>query len=56
MVILPAVEFDSIMEQLDDLEDVRLYNQAMNNDTGDRIAMHDAFEMIENPAFAKYLD
>jgi PHD/YefM family antitoxin component YafN of YafNO toxin-antitoxin module len=28
LVVLPAKEFDSMMEQLEDLEDVRLYDKA----------------------------
>jgi PHD/YefM family antitoxin component YafN of YafNO toxin-antitoxin module len=28
LVVLPAKEFDAIMEQLEDLEDVRLYDEA----------------------------
>lgn len=47
MVILPAKEFDTLMEELEDLEDVKLYDEAKKNDTGERIAMKDAFKMIE---------
>jgi PHD/YefM family antitoxin component YafN of YafNO toxin-antitoxin module len=47
LVILPAKEFDSLMEELEDIEDVRLYDEAMKNDTGERIPMEEAFRMIE---------
>lgn len=47
LVILPQEEFDSIMEELEDLEDVRLYDEAKKNDTGERIPMAEAFRMIE---------
>ncbi len=41
LVILSAKEFDSIMEELEDLEDVRLYDEAKKNDTGERILFSD---------------
>ena len=47
LVILPQKEFDSIMEELEDLEDVRLYDEAKKDDTGERISMEEAFRMIE---------
>lgn len=46
-VILPAKDFESLMEELDDREDVRLYDEAIKNDTGERISMEEAFKMIE---------
>ena len=47
LVVLPASEFDVIMEELDDIEDVMLYDEAMKNDTGERIPAEEAFKMIE---------
>jgi PHD/YefM family antitoxin component YafN of YafNO toxin-antitoxin module len=47
LVILPQNEFDSLMEELEDLEDIRIYDEAKKNDTGERISMEDAFKMIE---------
>ena len=47
LVILPISEFNSIMEELEDAEDVRLYDEAKNRDTGERITMEDAFNIIE---------
>ena len=36
-VILPAKDFETLMEELDDIEDVHLYDEAIKNDTGERI-------------------
>lgn len=47
LVVLSTKEFETIMEELEDLEDVRLYDEAKKNDTGERIPMNDVFEMIE---------
>ena len=47
MVVLPAKEFDAIMEAIEDMEDVRLYDEAKKNDDGKRIPMEEAFKMIE---------
>ena len=38
LVILPAKEFDTLMEEL---EDIRLYDEAKKEDTGDRISLSD---------------
>lgn len=48
LVVLSAKEFDTIIELLEDIEDIRLYDNARNNDTGERIPMEDAFKLIEN--------
>jgi len=48
LVILPQNEFDSLMEELEELEDIRLYDEAKKNDTGERIPMEEAFKMIED--------
>lgn len=40
-VILPAQEFNLLMEELEDLEDVRLYDEAKREDTGERIQLSD---------------
>jgi PHD/YefM family antitoxin component YafN of YafNO toxin-antitoxin module len=48
LVILPQNEFDSLMEELEDLEDVRLYDEAKKNDTGERVPMEEAFKVIED--------
>lgn len=47
LVVLPAKEFDNLMEELEDMEDIRLYDEAKKNDTGERIPMEEAFKKIE---------
>jgi hypothetical protein len=47
LVVLPAKEFDIMMEELEELEDIRLYDDAKKNDTGERVPMDEAFSMIE---------
>ena len=46
-VVLPVKEFKTLMEELEDLEDIRLYDEAKKEDTGERIPMDEAFRMIE---------
>ena len=40
-VILPVKEFKTIMEELEELEDIRLYDEAKKNDTDERILFSD---------------
>ena len=47
LVVLSVKEFDSLMEQLEDLEDIHLYDLAKKNDSGERIPMEEAFRIIE---------
>ena len=47
LVVLPVNEFNNIMDELEEAEDVRLYDEAKKNDSGERIPMEDAFKMIE---------
>jgi PHD/YefM family antitoxin component YafN of YafNO toxin-antitoxin module len=47
LVILPQNEFDDLMEELEELEDIRLYDEDKKNDTGERIPMEDAFKIVE---------
>lgn len=47
LVVLPQNEFDILLEELEELEDIRLYDEAKKNDTGERIRMEDAFKVIE---------
>lgn len=44
---LPMKEYNQMMEELEDLEDVRLYDEAKKTDTGERIPMDEAFKIIE---------
>ena len=41
LVILPLNEFDSIMEELEELEDIKLYDEAKLEDSGERISISD---------------
>ena len=41
LVILPAKEFDWLMEELEELENVKLYDEAKKSDTGERILFAD---------------
>ena len=46
-VLLPMKEFKSILEELEDLEVIKLYDKAKKNDDGVRIPMDEAFRKIE---------
>ncbi len=45
-VILPLKEFEALLEELDELEDVRLYDEAMK-EGGESIPIDEAFKIIE---------
>ena len=47
LVVLPREEFDYLIEELEDMEDIRLYDEAMLEDDGERIPMEDVFKIIE---------
>ena len=40
-VVLPIQEFKAIMEELEELEDIRLYDEGKKEDTGERILFSD---------------
>ncbi len=46
-VVLPIKEYKKMLEELEELEDIRLYDDAKKNDTGERIPMREAFKMID---------
>ncbi len=46
-VILSMKEYQKIVEELEELDDVRAYDEAKKNDTGERISMEEAFKAIE---------
>ncbi len=46
-VVLPIKDFEAMMEQLDELEDIRLYDEAKKSDEPS-IPIDEAFEMIES--------
>lgn len=41
MVILSKKEYDGIIDELEEAEDVRLYDDAKKNDSGERILFTD---------------
>lgn len=47
-VILPIKEYNRIMEELEDLQDLKDYDIAKKNDTRERIPMDEVFKMIED--------
>ncbi len=53
LVVLLQKEFDAIMEELEELEDIRVYDDFKKNDTGERISMEEAFKSIEAKRNAK---
>ena len=53
MVILPLSEFEKILEELDEIEDIRLYDEAKKEDSGERIPMEEAFKRIEEKRKSK---
>lgn len=40
-VLLPIKKYNKLIEQLEDLEDVKLYDEAKKNDDGYRISIED---------------
>jgi len=48
LVILPQSEFDDLLLELEDLDDVKDYKIAKSKDDSERIPMIDAFRMIED--------
>ncbi len=45
LVILPVKEFDIMIEELEELEDIKLYDEAKKEDTSERISLS---EYIKN--------
>ncbi len=43
-VVLPMKDFKAIMEELEDIEDVNLYDEAKNEYNGERILFYDYFK------------
>jgi hypothetical protein len=46
-VLMPIKKYNKLMEYLDDLEDVRLYDEAKKEDDGVRVPIDEAFKIIE---------
>jgi len=40
-VVLPMKEYNRMLEELEDLEDVKLYDEAKREDDGERISLSD---------------
>jgi hypothetical protein len=40
-VILPVKEFEALLEELEEMEDIRLYDEAKKEDDGERILFSD---------------
>lgn len=46
-VVLTIKKFNKLMERLEDLEDIRAYDEAKKNDDGVRISFEEAIATIE---------
>jgi hypothetical protein len=47
-VVLPIEKYNKLMEYLDDLEDVRLYDEAKRDDDGSRVSLEDYIKSRES--------
>ncbi|WP_373511330.1 hypothetical protein [Persicitalea sp.] len=47
LVVLPLEEFNAMLEELEDLEDVRLYDEAKREDDGQSISLEDYLKQRE---------
>jgi len=41
LVVLPAIEFETLIEELEELQDIKLYDEAKKEDDGTRILFSD---------------
>ena len=48
LVVISLQEFDNIIEELEDLEDIRLYDEEKDNDDGIRILFSDYLKDRKN--------
>jgi topoisomerase IA-like protein len=46
-VLLPIKKYNKMIEQLEDLHDIKLYDEAQKDDDGFRISIDEAFKIIE---------
>lgn len=46
-VVLPIKKYNKLIEKLEDLEDIRLYDEAKREGDGYRISIDEAFKIIE---------
>lgn len=47
-VVLPIKKYNKLIEKLEDLEDIRLYDEAKKEDDGNRVSIDEAFKIIED--------
>jgi hypothetical protein len=52
-VVIPIEKYNKLMEHLDDLEDVRLYDEAKKEDDGSRISLEDYMKSRESKKHGK---
>lgn len=45
--VVPIKDYNRMLEELEDLEDVKLYDKAKSEDDGERITFQEAFIKIE---------
>lgn len=48
LVILPIKEFDTIIEELEELEDIKLYDEAKNEENGGGLLFSDYLKIRKN--------
>ena len=48
LVVLPLNEFNNLLEELEELDDIRVYDEAKNEDDGERILFSDYVKAREN--------
>jgi topoisomerase IA-like protein len=46
-VVMPIEKYNKLIEQLEDLHDIKLYDEAQKDDDGFRISIDEAFKIIE---------
>ncbi|WP_281238112.1 hypothetical protein [Flavobacterium praedii] len=46
-VLLPIKKYNKMIEQLEDLHDIKLYDEAKRDDDGTSISIDEAFKIIE---------
>lgn len=46
-VVIPLPEYEKMIEGLEELEDIRLYDEAKSQDNGERIPIEEAFALID---------
>lgn len=47
-VVLSIHEYNQLLTELDELEDVKLFDTAKKSDSGERFSMEEVFSSIEN--------